>query len=109
MKFWQKVFFITLVLFLIAFDALGYIMLERSFSLNEEYAIRAAQTEQAIVRQSVCERVIQLSEYYTELNPDNLKGMITPYANYYAGQETYIELFQNGEIVFSNSPVSVML
>ena len=104
MKFWQKAYFITLVLFLIAFDALGYILLERSFSLNEEYAIRAAQTEQNIIRQSVFERIRQLSEYFTELNPDNLKGMLTPYANYYAGQETYIALFQNGEIVFSNSP-----
>jgi signal transduction histidine kinase len=107
MKFWQKAYLITLILFLIAFDALGYILLESSFLLNEEYAIRTARTERNIVGQSVYERIIQLSKYYTELNPDNLKGMVTPYANYYAGQGTYISLFQNGNIVFSNSPASI--
>jgi len=109
MRFWQKAFFITLVLFLIAFDSLGYILLERSVSLNEGYAIRTAQTEQNIIRQSVFERINQLSEYYTELNPDNLKGMIAPYANYYAGQDSYIVLFQNGNTVFSNSPDSIAI
>ena len=107
MKFWQKAFFVTLVLFLIAFDLLGYIFLERSFTLNEEYALHAAQTEQSIIRQSVYERIMQLSEFYTELNPDNLKGMIAPYAHYYAGQGAYIVLFQGGNIVFSNSPDSI--
>ena len=104
MKFWQKAYFITLVLFLVAFDMLGYILLEQSFSLNEVYAIRTAQTEQSIIKQSVYERIIQLSEFFTELNPDNLKGMIAPYANYYAGQEAYITLYQSGNSVFSNVP-----
>ena len=109
MKFWQKAYFITLVLFLIAFDLLGYLFLERSFALNEEYALHAAQTEQNIIRQSVYERIMQLSEFYTELNPDNLKGMIAPYAHYHAGQGAYITLSQNGIIVYSNSPDSIAL
>lgn len=109
MKFWQKAFFITLVLFIIAFDSLGYILLQRSFALNEGYAIRTAQTEQNIIKQSAFERIIQLSEFFTELNSDNLKGMITPYANYYSGQGTYIVLFQNENMVFSNIPDSITI
>jgi len=104
MKFWQKAFFITMILFLLAFDAMGYILLERSFALNREYAIQAAQTEHMIIWQSAYERIKQLSVYYTELNPENLKGMILPYTNYYAGQNTYIALYQNGTEVINSNP-----
>jgi signal transduction histidine kinase len=105
MKFWQKAFFLTLVLFLLAFDALGYILVERSFALNREYTLQAAQTEYEIIGQSVYERVMQSSALYTELNPENLKNMIMPYANYYAGQGVYLALYQNKTVVYNNSPL----
>ncbi|MDR1530931.1 MAG: HAMP domain-containing histidine kinase [Clostridiales bacterium] len=105
MKFWQKAFFITLILFLIAFDSLGYILLERSFSLNRENAIQAAQSEHRIIARSVYERINYSSGLYTELNADNLKGIVAPYASYYSGQGGYIALYQNGNIVFNSSAV----
>ena len=104
MKFWQKAFFLTLVLFLIAFDVLGYILLERSYSLNKGYAIQAAQTEYQIIEQSASERIVHLSTHFTELNPYNLKSMITPYANYYSGQGAYLALFHNGIEIFNSNP-----
>jgi signal transduction histidine kinase len=105
MKFWQKTFFLVLLLFLIAFDALGYMLLERGFSLNREYAAQTARIEEKIIERSVYERITQLSALYTELNPANLKNAIAPYENYYAGQGAYLALYQNEIEVSNNNPV----
>jgi signal transduction histidine kinase len=104
-KFWQKTFFLVLLLFLAAFDSLGCILLERSFSLNREYAIQAARIEEKIIEQSVYERIMQLSALYEEWNPDNLRDAITPYGNYYAGQGAYLALYQNESEVSNSNPV----
>jgi HAMP domain-containing protein len=104
-KFWQKAFFLTLILFLAAFDALGYILLQPSFALNMENAVQAAQTKHRIIARSVYERINYSSALYTELNADNLKGMLAPYASYYSGQGGYIALYQNGRLVFTGGAV----
>jgi len=104
MKFWQKAFFLTLVLFLIAINAIGYILLERSYTLNKEYAIQAAQAEFQIIERSVFERIDHLSTQFTQLNQHNLRGMILPYADFYSGQRAYLALFLDGIEVFNSNP-----
>ena len=104
MKFWQKAFFVTLVLFLVAINIIGYFLLERSYALNKEYAIQAAQTEFQIIERSVFERIHHLSAQYAELNQHNLRGMILPYADFYLGQGAYLAMFQDGIEIFNSNP-----
>ena len=105
MKFWQKAFFLTLALFLIAFNILGYTLLQSSFLQHKEYMLRAAQAEHQIIEESIFERILQLSPQYTELNQYNLRGIVAPYANYYSGQSAYLALFLDGEEVFNSNPL----
>jgi len=104
MKFWQKSFFWILLLFLVAFDVMGYFLVERSFDLNQEYALSAAETEQHIIAESVFEKIEYLSDQYEELNESNLRDMIVPYAGYYANQGVTLALYQGETEVFSNNP-----
>ena len=104
MKFWQKAFFLTLALFLIAFNVLGHILLQSSYSRHKDYALLTAQTEHQTIEQSVFGRIAHLSPLHTELNQHNLRAMIAPYANYYTGQGIYLALLLDGVEVFNSNP-----
>ena len=104
MKFWQKVFFATLVLFLIAVNVLGWILLDRSYSLNKEHAAESAHSEFMIVRQSVYQLISYAHGLGTQLSPDNLIYLISPYAGYYLEQGSYIAVFLDGEQMLNSNP-----
>lgn len=105
MKFWQKSFFCIIAVFLLGFDVMGYILAERSYTLNKNYALASSETEQQVIKNSLLESISQNEKNFTELNPANLALIISPYAKYYQSQGIYFQIYQNDVLVYSNLPV----
>jgi hypothetical protein len=103
MKFWQKAFFTSLLLFLIVVDALGFMMLRRSYDLNAGYALQAALSEQSVIEKSLYDSIT-----YTIANngqtPESLRTAISPYASYYKNQGVSIAVYSDGEAVYDGFP-----
>jgi signal transduction histidine kinase len=104
MKFWQKSFFCIIAVFLLGFDVMGYILAERSYTLNKNYALASSETEQQVIKNSLLESISQNEKNFTELNPANLALIISPYAKYYQSQGIYFQIYQNDVLVYSNLP-----
>jgi signal transduction histidine kinase len=105
MKFWQKSFFCIIAVFLLGFDVMGYILAERSYALNRDYALAAAEREQQVIQKSVFESISLSENSFSELNPENLKLTISPYADFYRNQGIYFQLYQDNTLAFNNLPV----
>lgn len=105
MKFWQKSFFCVIAVFLLGFDVMGYILAERSYALNLDYALASAETEQQVIQKSVFESISLSENRFSELNPENLKLTISPYADFYRNQGIYFQLYQDNSLAFNNLPV----
>lgn len=106
MKFWQKSFFCIIAVFLLGFDVMGYILAERSYALNRDYALASAEMEQQVIQKSVFESISLSENSFSELNPEDLKLIISPYADFYRDQGIYFQLFQDNALVFNNLPVA---
>jgi signal transduction histidine kinase len=105
MKFWQRAFFCIIAVFLLGFDVMGYILAERSYRLNKDYALASSETEQQVIKNSLIESISMNEKNFSELNSANLAMTISPYANYYQRQGIYFQLYQDDELMFSNLPV----
>jgi len=104
MKFWQKAYLCVIVIFLISFDAVTYLSVIRSYSLSRSETYMTAENECYVIQSSLDTRISNASSLYKELNVDNLKMYIEPYANYYEKQKIYMELYYNDSLVYSNFP-----
>ncbi len=106
MKFWQKIFLGTLIIFVIAFDGGVYVLAkyaydfnlqrERSRSLSERYVIASGLSASITLRKEKT-RDFAMNE---ELSLDAIK----PYADYYRSHNIRMELYVNGNPIFSNGP-----
>lgn len=106
MKFWQKSFFCIIAVFLLGFDVMGYILAQRSYALNKDYALASAEAEQRVIKKSLFESISLSEKIFTELNPANLTVTINPYANFYQSQGIYFQLYQGDLLAYSNLPVN---
>jgi signal transduction histidine kinase len=104
MKFWQKAFLCTVFVFLIAFDAATFLLVEKGYALSTKNTYIAAETERYVIKRSLYERILSIADLYTELNAANLKMYIDPYGSYYQNQNIYMELYLDETPVYSNFP-----
>ncbi len=104
MRFWQKAFLCTIVVFLVAFDLVTFLLVKKSYSLNRENIYALAENERNIIQKSLYERLFNISGYYADLNADNLKMYVSPYGAYYKDQKIYMELYKGNVPVYSNFP-----
>jgi Signal transduction histidine kinase len=104
MKFWQKAFICIIVFFLLGFDVMGYILAERSYMLNKDYALASAETEQQVIKNSFIESLSLNEQNFTKFNTTNLSMIMSPYAMYYQSQGIYFQLYKNDELVYNNLP-----
>lgn len=107
MKFWQKSFFCIIIVFLIGFDVMGYMLAKHSYDLNENYAMQYAQKEQKVIQDSLFSSISISQKNFIELNPMNLNVTVAPYAEFYKNQGIYFQLYQDGELMYNNLPVSL--
>lgn len=104
MKFWQKIYLSVIFIFLISFDAITYLSITKSYSLNRSEVYSAAENERHVIQSSISARIAGASYYYKEMNAQNLKMYIEPYGDYYRSQKIYMELYVSNSRVYSNFP-----
>jgi signal transduction histidine kinase len=102
MKFWQKTYLCVILIFLAGFDTTTYLSISKSYSLNMSAAYSAAENERNVIQSSLRARIADITPLYHELNAENLKMYVEPYGGYYNGQKTYMEVYFNNALVYSN-------
>ena len=105
MRFWQKAFMCIIALFLLGFNIMGYMLVKRSYALNRDYALAAAETEYEIIKKSLSESIRLSENNFTTLNPANISITVSPYADFYRGQGVYFQIYKNANsLAFNNAP-----
>ncbi|MDR3240183.1 MAG: hypothetical protein LBT44_08880, partial [Clostridiales bacterium] len=104
MKFWQKAFFAGLLLFLVGFDALGFTLARRSYELNAGYALQTALMEQGVIEKSLYDNIMNSAPQFTQLNSENLRFAVAPYAAYYKNQGVAMAVYLDGPAVYNGFP-----
>jgi len=102
MRFWQKAFICTILLFLIGFDISAFLIIEKSYSVLLEQETQSALNDHHLVKRSLHERLLSVSENYEEFNANNLAFLIQPYAGYYGNQQIYFEFYLKDELVYTS-------
>ena len=105
MRFWQKAFVCTILLFLIAFDISAYLIIEKSYSVLLEKETQSAINDYHLIKKSLHERLLSVSENYDEFNESNLAFFIQPYAQYYGNQQIYFDFYLKDELVYTSFTV----
>ncbi len=106
MRFWQKVYLFSVILFIIAFDIGAYLLISFSYDYlvksEDENGIR----EQAIIASSILTNIDNLNKALNKKSSDNklLATTIKPLADYYIKQGVYLSLHYGENEVFSNMP-----
>lgn len=107
MKFWQKAYICIIVVFLMGFDVTAFFLITKSYSLSMQEKYSTAENERYVIQKSLQSRISGISNLYNQINAKNLKMYVSPYGEYYAGQSIYIELYYEGDIVYSNFPYTM--
>ncbi len=102
MKFWQKAYICVIIFFLAAFDITAFFIVEKSDELNRSNETATAENEFYIIQKSLSDRILSISEYYTELNAQNIRQYVEPYAEYYESQNISMEIYIEDTLCFSN-------
>ncbi|MCM1988708.1 HAMP domain-containing sensor histidine kinase [Oceanirhabdus seepicola] len=103
MKFWQKIFIYSLILFLIAFNLGGYFLIEKSHNLNLEREIDRGLSE----HYSIYTGIIYYTIFPSGLNPNSLsdsnKDVMINYLKSFNNKNMYLEVLdEDNSMVFSN-------
>jgi len=102
MRFWQKAFICTILLFLVGFDISAYLIIGKSYSMLLEQTTQNAINDHYLIKKSLRERLLAVRENYDEFNADNLAFLIQPYAGYYGNQQIYFEFYLKDELVYTS-------
>ena len=102
MRFWQKACICTILLFLIGFDISAYLIIGKSYAVLLEQETQSALNDHHLVKRSLHERLLSVSENYNQFNADNLAFLVQPYAQYYGNQHIYFDFYLKNELVYSS-------
>lgn len=104
MKFWQKIFLWTLVIFILAFDAGAYILMTHSYNFNRKRENENGIREQSIILSSVTSRIANAETIYVDApnNKDRLTAILQPLTDYYKPQGVLLALFDGETEVYSD-------
>jgi signal transduction histidine kinase len=67
-----------------------------------EQETQIALNDHHLIKKSLHERLLSVSENYDEFNSNNLAFLIQPYAGYYGNQQIYLEFYLKGELVYTS-------
>lgn len=98
MKFWQKIFLGTLIIFIIVFDAGAYILTIYSYNFSRQREIESGIREQSVILSSVTNQIVNLEAIYADIsnNKERLIAILQPLTDYYNSQGGLLALY-NGE------------
>jgi len=106
MKFWQKIFIGTLVIFIFAFNAGVLYLTMYSYNFNRQRETENSIREQEMIMSTVFSRISNAERFYPDApnNTERLIAIISPLAEFYEQQGVLLALFENEETVFANIP-----
>ena len=104
MKFWQKIFLGTFIIFIIIFDAGVYVIASYSNNFNRQREADSSIREQEVILSSFAKSVNNSEKVFSgaSQNKERLLAIITPLADYYAPQGVLLALYEHENIVYSN-------
>lgn len=104
MKFWQKIFLWTLVIFILAFDAGAYALTTYSYNFNRQRERENGIREQSIILSSITSRISNAETIYVDAsnNEDRLIAILQPLTDYYKPQGVLLALFDGETEVYSD-------
>lgn len=99
MKFWQKIFVYSLLIFLITFNFGAVFLIQNSFNLNLKREIDRSLGEQS----NVSAGIIYYNMISVKGSNTNYKEIIKNYLGKFNSKDTYLEVLdKNNNVVFSN-------
>lgn len=104
MKFWQRLFLGTLVIFVLAFDTGAYLLTTQACRFTRQRETENGIREQAVILSSVTDRIANTETIYVDVpnNHERLIPILQPLADYYQQQDVLLALFDGETEVFSN-------
>lgn len=104
MKFWQKIFLGTLIIFIIAFDAGAYILTTYAYNFNRQRETENGIREQSVIVSSVTSRIANAETIYYDAptNKERLTAILLPVSDYYEPQGVFLGMFDGNTEVCSN-------
>ena len=104
MRFWQKIFLISLAVLTVAVNTIAYLLIGNNHQLNKEKEIKSSVDEYSIVVSSFQTNV--LYERYrsseAELDDTQITQIAREFSYLFTLDNLYIQLNKGGERVFSN-------
>lgn len=106
MKFWQKIFLGTLVIFILAFDVGAYVLTTYSYNFNRKRETENSIREQSVILVSVASRIANVETIYVDAphNKDRLIAILQPLTDYYQPQGVLLALFDGEAEVYATIP-----
>lgn len=106
MKFWQKIFLGTLIIFTLAFNLGAYILTTYAYHFNLQREQESGSREQSIILSSVTERISSAETLYADAahNKERLTAILKPLADYYRPQGVSLALFDEETEIYSALP-----
>jgi signal transduction histidine kinase len=104
MKFWQKIFLGTMIVFIIAFDAGAFFLTSQSYDFMRERETESAIREQSVILSSVANRIANAEKIYPDApkSKERLRAVIEPLAEYYLEQGVRLALFNGGAEIYAD-------
>ncbi|MCL2060259.1 MAG: HAMP domain-containing histidine kinase [Oscillospiraceae bacterium] len=106
MKFWHKIFFGTLLIFIIAFDAGAFFLTSYSYDFIRQSEAETGIREQGVILSSVISRITSTASIYPDApsNQERLIAVMRPLADYYKSQGVLLALFDGDTEVYADIP-----
>lgn len=108
MRFWQKIFFSTFILFFVVFDIGAFILVSYSYNFSLQRETDSCMREQSVILSSVENSISEVDSVIQNASQDKvrLNAIVTPLANYYKSQGVTLALYQDGTPIYSDAPVA---
>ena len=103
MKFWQKIFFSTLIIFIVIFNAGAWIISSHSYEFNLKRETDSVVREQGVILSSVESGINNAEKVFAgaSKNDVNLSVVVEPLAAFYAPQGIRLGLFNGDDTAYS--------
>ena len=111
MKFWQKIFFGSLIIFIVVFNIAGTFLLYFYHKGQVENEIERGLSEQHSMGSALCANIDFVAYKmgsYRKVTEDILTGTIKEYAEYYGLDDAYIQVYDNElKQIFNNFEIEL--
>lgn len=106
MKFWQKIFFSTFLLFFVVFDIGAFILVRYSYDFSLQRETDSGMREQSVILSSVESSISNVDILFPKAsqNKVRLNAIVSPLADYYKNQGVALALYLDGVQIYSDAP-----